>query len=80
MVQIKLTQRSSVGLSSCPDYLLVHKLHPDGRHEEIYNGPGDPVWDWCASRVQKNGQARVSLTRLRAMMESVDEKQRVSKP
>lgn len=68
MVQIKLTQRSGVGLSSCPEHLLVHKLHSDGRHEEIYNGPGEPVWEWCAPRVQKNGQAMISLTRLRNLM------------
>ena len=71
MVQIKLTQRSSVGLSSCPEYLLVHKLHPDGRHEEVYNGPGEPVWAWCGPRMQKNGQGQVSLSRLRGMMAGV---------
>ena len=77
MVQIKLTQRSGVGLSSCPEYLLVHKLHPDGSHEEVYNGPGEPVWDWCQSRIQKNGQAMVSLARLRKVMETVGPEQRL---
>ena len=71
-VQIKLTQRSSIGLSSCPEHLLVHKLHPDGTHEEIYNGPGEPVWAWCESRIQKNGQAAISLSRLRGLMEQMD--------
>ena len=78
MVQIKLTQRSSVGLSSCPEYLLVHKLHPDGRHEEVYNGPGEPVWAWCKSRVQKNGQASISLSRLRRVMNNVTSAQQLS--
>jgi len=68
MVQIKLTQRTGVGLSSCPEHLLVHKLHPDGTHEEIYNGPGPPVWAYCKDRIQKNGQARISLGRLRTLM------------
>ncbi len=72
-VQIKLTQRRSVALSSCPDHLLVHKLHPDGTHEEIYNGPGAPVWAWCGERVQKNGQGAISLTRLKALMSEVDD-------
>ena len=78
MVQIKLTQRSSVGLSSCPEHLLVHKLHPDGTHEECYNGPGAPVWAWCASRIQKNGQARISLSRLKQTMETVHDDMRLS--
>ena len=78
MVQIKLTQRSGVGLSSCPEHLLVHKLHPDGRHEEIYNGPGEPVWEWCAPRVQKNGQAIVSLSRLQKLMADVPQSVRLA--
>lgn len=78
MVQIKLTQRSGVGLSSCPEHLLVHKLHADGRHEEIYNGPGAPVWDWCKTRIQKNGQANVSLSRLRRIMATVEPGKRLS--
>jgi hypothetical protein len=71
-VQIKLTQRSSVALSSCPEHLLVHKLHPDGTHEEIYNGPGGHVWAWRESHIQKNGQASISLSRLRGLMEQMD--------
>ena len=78
LVQIKLTQRSGVGLSSCPDHLLVHKLHEDGAHEEFYNGPGEPVWDWCKTRVQKNGQGMVSLARLRRIMTTVEPSQRLS--
>jgi hypothetical protein len=40
------------------------QLHPDGTHEEIYNGPGKPVWAWCESRIQKNGQTAILSTRL----------------
>ena len=70
-VQIKLTQRKAIGISSDPEHLLVHKLHPDGRHEEIYNGPGAPVWEYARSRIQKNGQAQISLSRLRTLMAQV---------
>ena len=70
--QSKLTQRSSVTLSSYPEHLLVHKLHPAGTHEEIYNRPGEPVWAWCESRIQKNGQAAISLSRLRGLMKQMD--------
>ena len=76
-VQIKLTQRTGVGLSSEPDHLLVHKLHDDGRYEEVYNGPGGPVWQWCGPRIQKNGQARISLTRLKALMAANDPATRI---
>ena len=74
-VQIKLTQRAGVGLSSCPEHLLVHKLHNDNSYEEIYNGPGKPVWAWCRDRIQKNGQAIISLGRLRSLMAETDPKQ-----
>jgi len=73
-VQIKLTQRNGVGLSSCPEHLLVHKLHDDNSYKEIYNGPGKPVWAWCRNRMQKNGQARISLSRLRSLMTETDPK------
>ena len=72
LVQTKLTQRSSVALASCPVHLLIHKLHSDGTFEEIYNRPGEPVWAWWESRIQKNGQASISLSRLRGLMEQMD--------
>jgi len=43
-VEIKATQGNSVALRSGPDMLLVFKLLRDGSFEEIYNGPGAPVW------------------------------------
>src|SRR6266487_3037958 len=39
-VQIKVTFKDSLTFRSTPDYYLGFKLFPDGRHEEIFNGPG----------------------------------------
>ena len=71
--QIKATQINRIAISSEPDYLIVIKLFSDGSWEEIYNGPGKPVWD-NAGKMQKNGQRPISLSKLRCLMNSVDKK------
>ena len=72
-VQIKATQVNRIAISSKPDYLIVIKLFSDGSWEEVYNGPGKLAWD-SAGKMQKNGQRPISLSRLRSLMSSVDEK------
>lgn len=51
LVQIKATQRRSVGISEKPDYLLVFSIDDEGRLSEVYNGSGLPVWQlfWARS-------------------------------
>ena len=72
LVQIKATQRHSVGISERPDYLLVLSIDGDGRLREVYNGPGKPVWQLFAGRKRpKNGQYQVSLAKLRELNEHV---------
>src|SRR5262245_56365203 len=44
-VQIKATFKDSLTFRTVPDYYLGFKLHPDGRHEEVYNGPGKVIYD-----------------------------------
>jgi hypothetical protein len=39
-VQIKATFKDSLTFKTCPDYYLGFKLYPDGRHDEVFNGPG----------------------------------------
>src|SRR6266542_2895798 len=39
-VQIKATYKDSLTFKTVPDYYLGFKLFPDGRHEEVFNGPG----------------------------------------
>ncbi len=43
-VQIKATFKDSLTFRTIPDYYLGLKLFPDGRYEEIYNGPGRIIY------------------------------------
>ena len=75
-VQIKATQVKGVSISSEPDYIIVIKLFSDGTWEEIYNGPGNLVWN-NAGKMQKNGQRPISLAKLRDLMNSVHKEQMI---
>src|SRR5262245_53735770 len=44
-VQIKATFKDHLTFRTVPDYYLGFKLHPDGQHEEIFNGPGKLIYD-----------------------------------
>lgn len=70
-VQIKATQGKSIGIRSEPDHLLVLKILLNGTVEEVYNGPGNLVWE-NASKMQKNGQRQISVNKLKALMSNVD--------
>lgn len=69
-VQIKATQGSGIGLSGEPDYLIVLSINKRGEAEEVFNGPGEMVWKACG-KIQKNGQCRVSLKKLRGLASEV---------
>lgn len=43
LVQIKATFKNSLTFKTCPNYYLGFKLYPDGRFEEVFNGPGDII-------------------------------------
>lgn len=75
-VQIKATQRKSVALSGCPDYLLVFHIETDGSLSEVYNGPGKAVWDACG-KTAKNGQRPISLAKLRILSAAVAGKDKI---
>jgi len=77
-VEIKATQGNSVALRSGPDMLLVFKLLRDGSFEEIYNGPGAPVWALVESKPKpSNGQYKISLAQLRKLMQNVPPEQQL---
>lgn len=44
-VQIKATFKNSLTFKTVPDYYLGLKLYPDGRHEQVFNGPGRIIYD-----------------------------------
>ena len=77
-IQIKATQGRSVAMYSEAEHLLVLRLLKNGAADEIYNGPGKPAWD-NAGKPQKNGQRSISLSKLRVLMRTVPENQRVKK-
>lgn len=77
-VQVKATQGKSIGVSSEPDYLLVLKLNRGVEPEEVYNGPGAVPWSQ-AGKLQKNGQRRLSLEKLRRLMDDVDDADRIQR-
>lgn len=72
MVQIKTTQRDSVGIYAEPDWLLVLKMHEDGSMEEAYYGPGARPWE-LASKMTKTGQRHISLKKLRELHDEGEE-------
>lgn len=79
-IQIKATQGNSIAISSEPHYLLVLKISKEGVGEEIYNGPGKAVWDLVKSKpIPKNGQYQVGLSRLKMLMKSVPEAERITR-
>lgn len=77
LVQIKATQGTGVALRSEPEHLIVLKILSDGTTQEIYNGPGEPVWNSCGA-MQKNGQRPISVKRLQDIQEAVPPSQRLS--
>ena len=73
LVQIKATQINRISISSSPDYAIVIKMNSDGSWTEVFNGPGVIIWE-NAGKMQKNGQRIVSLAKLSALMNDVEEK------
>ena len=49
-VQIKATFKDSLTFTKTPDYYLGFKLNRNGTYEEIYNGPGYPIYEKFAHR------------------------------
>lgn len=44
-VQIKATFKNSLTFKTVPDYYLGFKLYPNGEYEEIFNGPGQLIYE-----------------------------------
>ncbi len=49
-VQIKATFQDALTFKTVPEYYLGIKINPNGTFEEIYNGPGQPIFDHYAHR------------------------------
>lgn len=77
-IQIKATQINKISVSSEPEYLIVIQILSDGSWSEIYNGPGNLVWD-NVGKVQKNGQRSISLHKLKCLMKTVKDTDKISR-
>jgi len=73
-VEIKATQGKGFSLQAhydhLPDYLVALRIERNGSAIVIYNGPAAQVWE-AAGKPAKNGQRRVSVTRLHALQATV---------
>ncbi|TNC82789.1 MAG: hypothetical protein C9356_02665 [Oleiphilus sp.] len=79
-VEIKATQASAVAFRSAPQFAIVIKLHADGTYSEIYNGPGNLIWELFEGRkVPSNGQFQVSVTKLLVLNAQVGPDHRIKK-
>src|SRR6266566_6493298 len=79
-VQIKVTFQDKLTFKTVPDYYLGFRLYPDGRHEEIFNGPGKLI---CDRYVARKGVGVVLLSfpvkELRKLSERVSQSDRIPK-
>jgi hypothetical protein len=79
-VQIKATFKESLTFRTTPELYLGFKLYPDGRHEEVFNGPGRIIHE----RYLKRKGIGVSLlsfpiAELRRLSAAVPQDQRVAR-
>ena len=77
-VQIKATFKESLTFRRIPDYYLGFKLYEDGRHEEVFNGPGRLIYERYAVR-KGIGEALLSfpISELRKLSAQVPAHERI---
>lgn len=76
-VQIKITQQNNIMISSKPEHLLVLYLNNEsGEVYEVYNGPGDLVWDSKKS-LDSHNYKHFSLGKLMMLDKNVEPDKRL---
>ena len=79
-VEIKATQSKSAAFRHEPEHAIVIRIEPDGTFEEIYNGPGNIVWNhFSGKKLPTNGQYAISLNQLKKLDETVDSASRIQR-
>jgi len=78
-VQIKATFLNKISFpcdpTRVPNYLIAIKLFPNGEYEEIYNGPGDIVYNLIKDRkVNRKGYQLINIARLKEIKIPKNEK------
>jgi hypothetical protein len=77
-VQVKATFKDSLTFKTGPDYYLGFKLYPDGRHEEVFNGPGRIILERYVGRKGIGSQLlSFPIAELRLLSAQVDPVDRV---
>ena len=72
-IEIKCTGADHFAFRHESQWVIAVVLRRDGSIEEVYNGPGAPVWALFKHRkLPSNGQHRVSVKRLRKLREVRD--------
>jgi hypothetical protein len=78
-VQIKATFKDQLTFRSVQDYYLGFKLFPDGRHVEIFNGPGKIIFDRYSHRKNIGIQLlSFPISELKVLSKKVPDEQRIS--
>jgi hypothetical protein len=79
-VQVKATFQNSLTFKTTPDYYLGFKLNTDGSFEEIYNGPGQPIFERYETR-KGIGTSLLSfpISELKKLSEKVQPHDRISR-
>jgi hypothetical protein len=79
-VQIKATFQDALTFKTVPDYYLGLRLYPDGRHEEIFNGPGKLIYERYIKR-KGIGMAllRFPVAELRRLSDRISPSERIPK-
>ena len=75
-VEIKLTQRKSVGFRHEPEYAIILHRPKGSPVRVVYNGPGSPVWA-AAGPMQKNGQRQIRIAKASSLNAQVSDRQRL---
>jgi hypothetical protein len=66
-VQIKMTQGSRIAISYTCDLLLVLQLDRKQGFIEIYNGPGQRVWNVIGEKLTDGLQRQISISQLKQL-------------
>ena len=75
-IQIKTTQKNTVLISSKPEHLIVLRLLEDGQVVEVFNGPGEIVWNETGKK-DKHGYYHFTVKKLLELNQQVPEDGRI---
>ncbi len=81
-VQIKATMKNHLGFpcDHVPDYYLGIRITNEGKIEEVFNGPGQIIWDKLShKKPNKINMFRVPINFLKKLNDNVQTEQRIPK-